>query len=387
MQQNLIENNLLILSKQTYDLFLKADNPMDLVSLYTFYYYTAKWQETNQPKCTTKYAAVGLRCGEEKIRRVKKQLIELGLIDNIVAKDKETGKVIGHYIRLNYIWKTGTISKVFDESPPPHKPGSGLDPGRASHGGNALSANNINALNANKERDITHLPQKSSKKQESIELIFDFWNQYKNDKKWKSHKKISYDIKQAILLNLKHYTSEEICYAIYNYAKVLLDDKYFWTYPWTLSKFLTIGTGKNAKSDQPKWWQFLEDNFIEANYMFRTSSSVPKVIDEKTSDLTEDPNVELTNSIIKIYGSLINNKEYEPLNNSEKNKFIETSKKMIEYYTKHSIIRRNWIKYLMKCLIKNYKEKGDIIHPGHLCSRKTWEVLMPQFLAELGIGR
>ena len=41
MENNFIENELIILSKQTIDLFLKQDNSADLISLYTFYYYTA----------------------------------------------------------------------------------------------------------------------------------------------------------------------------------------------------------------------------------------------------------------------------------------------------------------------------------------------------------
>lgn len=51
--QNFIENSLVILTKQTLDIFLKQNNGADLIALYTFYYYTAKWQEANQIKCTT----------------------------------------------------------------------------------------------------------------------------------------------------------------------------------------------------------------------------------------------------------------------------------------------------------------------------------------------
>ena len=66
MKQNFIEHNIIILSKQTLDLFLKQDNPADLIALYCFYYYTAKWQGTNQPKATTDYAAKGLKWGLDK---------------------------------------------------------------------------------------------------------------------------------------------------------------------------------------------------------------------------------------------------------------------------------------------------------------------------------
>jgi len=100
-----------------------------------------------------------------------------------------------------------------------------------------------------------------------------------------------------------------------------------------------------------------------------------------------DPNKKLTDKLIRTYGILINNRDYCPLNEHELRKFIESSEKMIEFYSKHSIIKENWLKYLAKCLTKVYKEQGQTLHPGHFNSRKTWEVLLPQFLEELGIGR
>jgi hypothetical protein len=76
MKHNLVENNIIILSKQTLDLFLKQDDPADLIALYCFYYYTAKWQATNQPKATISYVAKGLKWGEAKVRNQKRKLIE-----------------------------------------------------------------------------------------------------------------------------------------------------------------------------------------------------------------------------------------------------------------------------------------------------------------------
>lgn len=83
MEHNFIENQLVILTKQTLDIFLKQDNPSELISLYTFYYYTTKRQETKQPKCTTSYVANGLHWSENKVKKVKKQLFELGLLEDI----------------------------------------------------------------------------------------------------------------------------------------------------------------------------------------------------------------------------------------------------------------------------------------------------------------
>lgn len=143
MEQNFIENNIMMLSKQTMDLFLEHKNPDNLISLYMFYYYTAKWQKTNQPKCTTSYAAKGLKKSEGWIRENKKVLIDLGLIEDFKRKG-DNGKIEGWYIRLNYIWKNETVKNHTDE-----KPQCGENHSVENKTPNALNVNKVNALNAN----------------------------------------------------------------------------------------------------------------------------------------------------------------------------------------------------------------------------------------------
>lgn len=106
---NFIENSLIILTKQTLDIFLRQENPSELIALYTFYYYTAKWQQTNQIKCTSHYVAKGIRWDRHKVLRVKKQLIDFGLIEEIRRVDPETKRVVGFYIKMNYIFKKETL--------------------------------------------------------------------------------------------------------------------------------------------------------------------------------------------------------------------------------------------------------------------------------------
>ena len=144
MEQNFIENELIIFTKQTYDAFLKSDNPAELIALYSFYYYTAKWQKTNQPKCTTGYAANGLKWSESKIRKFKKELIDLGLIEDIALRD-EHNKIAGHYIKLNYILKQSTLKEIHTIE----NPQCGNSDSMGKMGTNALSDNNINALSTN----------------------------------------------------------------------------------------------------------------------------------------------------------------------------------------------------------------------------------------------
>lgn len=194
---NFIENELVILTKQTLDIFLKQDNPADLIALYTFYYYTAKWQCTNQPKCTTEYAAKGLGWGVQKVRKVKKQLIEFGLIEDVRKVDEKTKKTTGHFIKMNYIFKKETLEKSHSvqdqpESHPVQNPPGGNKTEKnakttltvshrvAHNTPNALSTNNINALSTNsilKEN-------KKEKNDEAVDLnvveIIDFLNEKAN---------------------------------------------------------------------------------------------------------------------------------------------------------------------------------------------------------------
>lgn len=160
-EQDFLENHLIILTKQTLDAFLNHDNPADLIALYVFYYYTAKWQKTNQPKSTTRYTATGLGWAEAKVRRVKKQLIDLGLISDVKAQDA-SGRINGHYIRINYILKEKTVQDVaglelhhpnenpqYGEIHSMAEPHYGKTHSMENDGTNALSANNLNALSPN----------------------------------------------------------------------------------------------------------------------------------------------------------------------------------------------------------------------------------------------
>lgn len=160
-EQNFIEDNILIISKQTMDLFLKQKNPADVIALYCFYYYTAKWQKTNQIKCTTGYAAKGLNKSEDVIRRTKKVLNEIGLIEDLKTKGNNN-KITGWYIKINYVWKKETVKKIhptdFPEggenektlkSHPQVFPQGGVSHSVEKPNTNALSANNLNALSAN----------------------------------------------------------------------------------------------------------------------------------------------------------------------------------------------------------------------------------------------
>lgn len=158
MNVNSIENELIILTKQTIDIFLKSDSPGDLLALYSFYYYAAKWQGTNQPKCTTSYAARGLKWSEAKVRKAKRDLMSLGLIEDIVSKGAD-GKITSHYVRLRYIIKQSTLANLHTDEMPQGGKYNTVE----EQGANAFSADSVNALSSRNENALNNNPSTSCK--------------------------------------------------------------------------------------------------------------------------------------------------------------------------------------------------------------------------------
>lgn len=170
MQVNSIENELVILTKQTLDILLDTQNPSDAIGLYTFYYYTAKWQKTNQPRCTTSYTAQGMKWSETRVRKIKKELIDRGLIEDICQKD-ENGKISGHYIKLNYIIAQTTLKENHTVENPQYGESDTMD----GFGTNALSTNNRNALSTNNLNALS--VDNSNALKENIETVVNYLNQ------------------------------------------------------------------------------------------------------------------------------------------------------------------------------------------------------------------
>ena len=231
-EHNFIENSLVILTKYTLDVFLQQKNPSELISLYTFYYYTAKWQQTNQPKCTTSYAAKGLHWNRSKVAKVKKQLLEFGLIEDVRLVDPKTKIVRGYYIKMNYIFKQETLEK----SQCTRNLSNGLENDQSqctrnqtleNEYTNALSVNNKNALSENniypssaqKPIEGDHVQnkksdQKKNLKTKTLEKEFQsIWDTYPN-KKGKAKAFVAY-----VKARKNSTTFEEVKLGVENYNK------------------------------------------------------------------------------------------------------------------------------------------------------------------------
>lgn len=118
------------------------------------------------------------------------------------------------------------------------------------------------------------------KLQKETKAVFDHWNRHKGKGRWKSHRELTYDIECAVKDVLKHYTVEQICEAIDNYALVLLGGEYRWSYAWTLALFLTRHRPDDRKI--PQFTRFLGNNFVAADYL--TKEAVRARIEKRRRD-------------------------------------------------------------------------------------------------------
>ena len=156
----------IVLSKYTLDRLLKEKNFAELLALYTFYYYTAKWQGTNKAKSTTGYTAKGMGWSEDKVRKYKKQLISLGLVENFkrLSADK---KILGWYIKVNFVW----FKDVNEETP--KKPPSGKTPPLGDLDPNALNTDSLNALSTS-----INIAEAETSAKDQTNQIFDLFYEF-----------------------------------------------------------------------------------------------------------------------------------------------------------------------------------------------------------------
>ena len=140
--------------KGTVDRLIGHKDTGDLLALYMFYCYTAKWQKTNSVKCTSTYCTNGLGWGKDRFFRTKKRLVELGYIRPIERRN-ENNQITGHFTQIGFIPKKETLS---------HSPRFQrvAFPEGGFQDTNALSSGNINALSSG--RKYTRLKKSQSDK-------------------------------------------------------------------------------------------------------------------------------------------------------------------------------------------------------------------------------
>lgn len=93
----------LSISKVSYDRIYKLKNYKDAIAIYLRYCSIAFWRHKITIYATTEFMAKGCQMSASSVRRAKKELIALGLIEDVVIKNKKNSLIIGHYIKVNYI--------------------------------------------------------------------------------------------------------------------------------------------------------------------------------------------------------------------------------------------------------------------------------------------
>ena len=112
MERYDVKNEPTILSKPLLDLLLSQERPLDVLGLYVFYYYTAKWQGTSSPKAVNAFVKKRLKLGSDRMHAAKAILLDLGLIKNKTLKNT-SGKIIGHYIHVNILYDKNDVNALF----------------------------------------------------------------------------------------------------------------------------------------------------------------------------------------------------------------------------------------------------------------------------------
>jgi hypothetical protein len=135
--------NGIFLSKQTMDTILKhkSGRGAEMFALLGFYHYTALWQKTNQPKASVEYVAKGLNWKCHKVRRIRRSLLELKLIEDVRAIDPRTNKVTGWFVRLR-LFQPISVQREKPHSPKSQRVDLSTTNALRSGNGNALRAGN-----------------------------------------------------------------------------------------------------------------------------------------------------------------------------------------------------------------------------------------------------
>lgn len=117
----------------------------DMIALWMFYAYTCRWQQTNQARATVSFASRGLKLSEDRVKKARNALKELGLISDVQARDAE-GKLSGWYVRVRHLARPVKNHPL--ENPP-----TGYSPPKCSR---TLNGNALGVAEAPKKEDSEH---------------------------------------------------------------------------------------------------------------------------------------------------------------------------------------------------------------------------------------
>jgi len=133
------------------------------------------------------------------------------------------------------------------------------------------------------ERDTER--EKEGEKETNTSLIFDFWNSFKKGGKWKSHSSLAPEIEDAIKLQLKKYSVDQLKSAISNYARILQNSDCVWSHAWTLREFLT--RSRPGQKGELQLYRFLPHSFELKDFLTRSAISRSRPMSESAKLLAQ----------------------------------------------------------------------------------------------------
>ena len=165
---NDIFNEIIGTTKETFDIL--KDWWVDVIAVYMFYYYTAKWQKTNQPYCTVWYISKWINISEARVKKARKFLLEKWLIEDV--QKRKWNRFWKSYIKIKYIF-TNQYFQNIDTRGGTISGGAGLRPSENCTP-NAWSNNNWNAWSNNNKSTTKNF--KFQSKREVKDFITEIYN-------------------------------------------------------------------------------------------------------------------------------------------------------------------------------------------------------------------
>jgi len=110
-------DEVIMVSKATLDRLFQAGEKdgikaSSLVSLYTLYNYTCKWQKTNQVWANDTYVAKKLGISVGTARKYRIILQDLGLIEAKSRVKDERGRWTKPYVKVKHVFKKKTVEQL-----------------------------------------------------------------------------------------------------------------------------------------------------------------------------------------------------------------------------------------------------------------------------------
>lgn len=255
-----IDGDILFVTVAKYKLFLSYGKiGMDALIIYLHLMFTARIQKTNQVWAKNVYLRECIEWGEKRLKKAKKLLVDLGLIEYIQNK-KEDGTFGEFYIKV----KTRTTPFEIKSIDNP-------DVSSTATGGSftALPENRTHGDDQQMlKRTSKCLNEQVNAYNTFYETIFNYWKQFPMLQQHKSITTLKRKFtKTKIKEILEEYTTEEIKKAIYNYNTILAEEQYYFKHTWTLWHFLTRGVDNFVDKSKP---------FIK--YIKNTYNNIPEPI-------------------------------------------------------------------------------------------------------------